>query len=262
MHLENNELIRKVSVILAILILTISRYSYAQETNQEEPVNYFGGSATVTNNGVSLLPSFSLGEPAGILDMRAGRRLTFEPQFRFALEGRPWAFIFWWRYKLIDKDKFSIRVGAHPAILFRTAPFIINGNTEDKLIADRFIAGEISPKYQLTEHFSVGMYYLKGHGFQKDNIVDSDFITINCNFSNISLSDMFYMKFYPQVYYLRMDNMNGFYITTATTLAVYDFPLSIESIMNQPFKTDIVGGEDFLWNISLIYSFSNEFVKK
>ena len=47
--------------------------------------------------------------------------MSFEPQFRYALEGKPWSFIFIYRYKFIDRDRFSLKVGAHaPAIIFST----------------------------------------------------------------------------------------------------------------------------------------------
>lgn len=55
---------------------------------------YFHADLSVTNNGFSIVPAFTLGDPAAFLDMRMGnKRLSFEPQFRYALEGRPWSFI-------------------------------------------------------------------------------------------------------------------------------------------------------------------------
>jgi len=53
------------------------------------------------------------------------------------------------------------------------------------------------------------------------------FLTLNSNFSNIRLSEKFYMKFHPQVYYLRMD------------------------------KED-----EFVWSFSLIYSYNREYIGK
>ena len=74
---------------------------------------------TVTNNGISFIPSFNLGKPAAIFDLTmGGKKLSFEPQFRFALEGKPWSILFWWRYKLLNTDKFQIGLGAHPALSF------------------------------------------------------------------------------------------------------------------------------------------------
>nr|MBP6073208.1 hypothetical protein [Flavobacterium sp.]MBP6100608.1 hypothetical protein [Flavobacterium sp.] len=65
--------------------------------------NTFSGGITVTNNGISLLPTFTLGKPAAIFDFAVkSKRWSFEPQLRFSLEGKPWSFVFWGRYKVID----------------------------------------------------------------------------------------------------------------------------------------------------------------
>jgi hypothetical protein len=59
-----------------------------------------------------------------------------------------------------------------------------------------------------------------------------------------------------------MDEKDGYYATATITLAKHDFPLSIQSIMNQTIETNIPAKSDFVWNVSLIYSFSNEYAKK
>ena len=246
-------------ILLSPLFISV----YAQKSNNEKKTGYlFGGSVDITNNGISLLPSFSLGRPAAILDMKVGRKLTFEPQFRTGLDGKPWSFIFWWRYRFMQEKKFNIRVGAHPAVLFRTQQVVSNGVPKTVQESLRYLAMEIVPNYQLSKNVSIGMYYLKGHGLQDDAVVNSDFITFNANFSHITLVDKFYLKLHPQLYYLRMDEQDGFYATATIGLAREGFPVFIQSIVNQPFESDITGGQDFIWNISLIYAFSNNYVKK
>jgi hypothetical protein len=70
------------------------------------------------------------------------------------------------------------------------------------------------------------------------------------------------MKFHPQLYYLRMDAEDGFYVTGSLSLARRDFPLSMQAIVNQPISTSIPGGDTFVWNLSLIYSFNREYTGK
>jgi len=41
-----------------------------------------------------------------------------------------------------------------------------------------------------------------------------------------------------------------------------DFPISIESVINKEIDADILGSKDFVWNISLIYSFGKKYVEK
>ena len=264
MQTRDNYFIRRVLTTLVLIVFFIfTQDAFSQKTDSTKSVRYFGAAATVTNNGISLLPTFSLGKPAAIFDLNVGNnRLSFEPQFRFALEGKPWSFIFWWRYKLLQKERFKINIGAHPAILFRTMPVTINGVTSESLVAQRYIAEEFAPNYYITKDISIGIYYLHSNGFDEGATKNTDFITINSNFTNIKLSKEFYMKFFPQVFYLRMDGVDGFYATATTTLARKNFPLSIQSILNQAIKTNIKTKSDFLWNVSLIYSFRNEYVKK
>jgi len=252
---------KRLLMVLGISMLTLT--AYAQDTENTPVKRHIGGGVTLTNNGISLLPTFSLGKPAAIFDLSVGgEKLSFDPQFRVALEGKPWAFIFWWRYKLLNNEKFRVHVGAHPALMFRTIPVTTDGETRDAIEALRFVAGEFSPNYMLTKNISIGMYYLYGHGFQTTVTQNTHFLTLNSNFSNIGLSEKFYLRFHPQLYYLRMDAEDGFYITASLTLARRDFPLALQTIVNQPFTTTIPGGDDFVWNLSLIYTFNREYIAK
>lgn len=246
-------------LLLLLCLMVLSHSAIGQTKDSTEKINYFGGSVTLTNNGISFLPSFSLGKPAVLFNLKAGRKVTFEPEIRFALDGKPWAFIFWWRYKFMSERRFQIRVGAHPSVLFASLPVTVDGRTSDQLIARRYLAAEISPDFYITKSISVGMYYLRGHGLQDDAVKSTDFITLNAKFSNIRLSQKISLGFYPQFYYLKMDDTDGFYFSSAQALYIKDFPLSIHSIINQPIRSDVVGGQDFVWNVSLIYSFGNQY---
>ncbi len=249
-------------LLLLIIFLILTHLAYSQKVDSVKFVNHFGGGVSITNNGISLLPNLTLGEPAMIFDMSVGRRLSFEPQFRFSLEGKPWTFLFWWRYKLIETEKVRMNIGAHPAILFAQDTSTINGSVEDILISKRYVAGEISPSYLLTKNISIGIYYLYSHGFDAGTTKNVHFVTINFKLANIKLFGQFYMNFHPQAYYLRMDENDGYYITSTWTLARKNFPLSISGIINKTVQTNIAASKSIVWNISLNYSFNKEYVKK
>jgi len=55
-----------------ILLLFIAHFAKAQEGDTRMPVYHFNGSVSVTNNGFSLIPTFSLGKPAAIADLGFG----------------------------------------------------------------------------------------------------------------------------------------------------------------------------------------------
>jgi hypothetical protein len=249
------------NALLFIFLLNVSFYAYSQKTDSTKLPLHVGGAATVTNNGISFIPTFTLGKPAAIFDMSVGRKLSFEPQFRFALEGKPWSFIFWTRYKLVRTNKVALTVGAHPAILFKTITETTDGITKEYIRAQRNLAAEFSPNYFLTKNISVGIYYLYGYSLESYAVRNIHYLTLNANFSRISLPSDFYLKFSPQFYYLNMDKQDGFYCSTTFTIARKNFPIAVSGLINQAIHTDIVSKE-FVWNISLIYSFGNEYLRK
>lgn len=244
----------KTGVGLLLLVLS-AQAATGQEADGERMPPSVSGGVTVTNNGVSLLPTFTLDKPAAIFDLSvAGRRLSFEPQFRFALEGKPWSFIFWWRYDLPTPERLSVTVGAHPAILFRTIPASPAPGSTDTIIARRYVAAELSPSYALAEHVELGAYYLFGHGLEQDGVRNTHFVNLNASLTNLALTEQVFFELSPKIYYLRMDDLGGYYATATVSLRRRDFPLHAESLLNRALSTDIVA-DDFVWNVSLVYSF-------
>ncbi|APQ16240.1 hypothetical protein [Maribacter hydrothermalis] len=246
---------RKIAQLLVFLVLLmVFPKGNAQEENRKF-LDDFKGTASITQNGISLVPSFSLGDPALLFDLKFTKgRVSFEPDMRFALEGKPWSFLFWFRYKAIQKEKFSLRVGAHPALNFRTVSVFRDGQSEELLESRRYLAAEIVPTYKISEKVSIGMYYLRGQGFD-EGVKTTNFLVLNSSFTNLFISEQFYFNISPQVYYLKTDDDKGYYAVGFITLAKKDFPLSISAILNKAIDTEIVPEDDFTWNISLVYSF-------
>jgi len=247
---------------LVLFFLLVAHFTFSQSTDTAKNITHFSGSASVTNNGISLVPTFSLGKPAALFMFSVGKgRLTFEPDLRFALEGKPWSFLFWWHYKVVQSGKFGLTVGAHPAINFRTFRLPVNGDSADVIVARRFMAGEVVPNYLLSKNVSVGVYYLFSIGFDINTPKYTHFVTLNSSISNICLPGNFSMRFTPQVYYLKQDNRDGFYFTSSVSLSKKNFPLSVSSIINKTISGNILGSKNFVWNISLVYSFNKNYVK-
>jgi hypothetical protein len=204
---------------------------------------------------MSTIPSFTLGKPAAIFDVSIARRgLSFEPQFKFGLDGKPWAFTFWGRYRLFDGEKLHVSVGGHPALSFRTIPVTDGGTTRDVIVARRYLAGELAPSYSLTPNLSVGPYYLYSHGMQSDGGRNTHFVSARATLTNIGLTDQLFLRLAPQVYYLRSDDTDGVYLNSALTLASRGLPVSISTSANKPIRTSVLGGEEFIWNLNLHYA--------
>ena len=254
---------RFVREILILSITMISSNVLSQVSDSTKIPSNFAGAVTVTNNGVSLIPTFTLGKPAVTFDLDMGRRkLSFEPEFQFSLEGKPWGFFFWWRYKLVSNSKFFIRIGAHPALSFSTLQVTTNGVTQETITAQRYLAGEFCPNYFLSKNISVGMYYLYSYGLDNKYVRNTNFLMLNMNFTNIKLSNKFSVSYMPQVYYLRVNDKVGYNITSTITLTKKDFPVSLSAFANKTIQSDIPGIKNFAWNVSLIYAFNKYFVEK
>jgi hypothetical protein len=249
---------KKTSVIAAFTLLFISTFA-----QKKDSTFFFRADLSVTNNGFSIVPAFTLGKPAAFLDMRMGnKRLTFEPQFRYALEGRPWAFIFIYRYKAIMKPKFQLAFGGHlPGINYVTSTVTINGVTEKLSVSRRFLAAEIMPTYKFSKNISVGLYFLRGHGFQKHTARNTTFLSLQSNFSKIKLVGKTYFSFNPQLFYLKVDATDGFYVNATTTFGVGNFPITISGIVNKAIESDIPA-KDFDWNMSLVYTLNKTYIRK
>ncbi len=249
---------KKVSLLLTALICFSSLYCFGQR----DSTLFFKSALSITQNGFSFIPSFSLGKPAIIFEPSIGnKRLSFEPQFRFALEGKPWSFIFIYKYKFVDRNRFSVQVGGHiPALIFSTQTVIRNGATDDVIVTQRFLAAELVPNYTLSKNVSIGMYLLRGHGFDKGGIQDSYYAGLRSTITNLNITKRIFFKLNPQLYYLKTDDKDGVYATNTLTLAIRNFPLSISNIVNKAIQTDIPG-KDFDWNVSLVYSFDKNYVR-
>jgi hypothetical protein len=249
--------------LLFILLLNLSILVSSQKSDSTIVASYFGGGVTVTNNGISLIPTFSIDKPAVLFDLTAGRgKLSFEPQFRFSLEGKPWTFFFWWRYKLVNTSKFFVRVGVHESLSYSTLSVVTKGESKETIITQRYLAGEFTPNYFLTKNISIGLYYLYSYGIDNEFVRNTHFGMLDINFSNMKISDKFFLSYMPQIYYLRINKSDGYNITSTLTLARKKFPVSFSVFGNKTIKSNVPGHKDFVWNASLIYSFNNQYFKK
>jgi len=215
-------------------------------------------SINLTNNGISFIPSLSLGKPAAIFNASIGNnKLSFEPELRFSMDGKPWTFLFWWRYKMIDSDKFKFKLGTYPAFSFKESTTNINGVNTVSSSVQRYLAAEFAPNYIASKNLSMGVYYLFSHGLNNGAINNTHFLTVNSTISNIKLSKNYSLKLVPQIYYLEMDYNSGYYLTSTFTINNKS-PFSFSTLFNKIIKTGIASSENFTWNATLTYSIKHK----
>lgn len=244
------------AVFLLFVFLNLTRHAFSQDTSSKKNGLNVSGSASVTNNGISIIPSFTLGKPAAVFDLNVGNRLRFEPEFKFSLVGKPWAFIFRWRYDLVNTNQFYVRLGLNHGVSFKNQPELSNGVTNNVIEAGRFLGGELKADYFVAKHISIGIFSLQGHGFDKRFPASTTFIAFNSDIADVTIFNDFYFEFKPQIYYLKVDRNDGFYAAEELDLGNRKFPITVESVVNKIIHTNIAGSKNVLWNVSLKYSFA------
>ena len=249
--------------LLTIVLISTSLSCFSQTVDSARLIQHFSGSASVTNNGISLVPSFSLGRPAAIFLLSlGGQRFSVDPDIRFGLDGKPWTFLFWGRYKLKNEGRFRLGTGAHLGLNYRKATLLFNGEAAEGLVVRRYLAAELVPTYFMARNISVGSYYLYSHGLDAGTVSNTHFITLNVNFSRLPLTEQFYLRVNPQVYYLYQDGRDGRYLTGSIVLSKVRFPLSVSWLFNKTIRSNILGSKDFLSSFSLVYSFNRNYAPK
>uniref|UniRef100_UPI0040489163 hypothetical protein n=1 Tax=Algoriphagus sp. TaxID=1872435 RepID=UPI0040489163 len=252
---------QRVLVLVVFSLLFSLGDVQAQEATPATPSGQFGGVITATNNGVSIIPSFTLGRPALLFDLSlSGKRFSFDPMLRFGMDGKPWSFVFWGRYKAIKDKRFTLSLGAHPAFIFSERIVKVNGKEETMLVSQRFLAMEIAPMYKFSNRLSMGLYYLKGHGFNPIPPDNSNFIALNTVISGVPVGGGFTMRINPQLFYLKVDDDSGTYATSNFTVSKPGFPIGFQGLVNQKIKSSIPG-DDLIWNVGLLYIFSTPYKK-
>jgi hypothetical protein len=250
---------------VATLLFIFSQKAFSQQSDSLQQLakktTTFSGSVGITNNGFSIVPTFSLNSPATITQLSIRKnKFSFDPDFRFTINFKKGGMVFWFRYHLITKKKYSLRIGSHPAFNFALRNVTENGVTTQITQARRFIANEIAQNYQIRPNWGINLYYLNGNGLQKDGPILLHFVNLATVISNIKVGGNFRMTLIPAVYYLNIDGKDGQYFTATGVLSNKKLPLSISSSVNQIIKTNIGGGKDFLWNVGLNYHFNKKMV--
>ncbi|ODS58170.1 MAG: hypothetical protein ABS36_04610 [Acidobacteria bacterium SCN 69-37] len=244
-------------LLAAALVMTLgdSTLEAQQTTDTATPVRV-SGAITATNRGISNVPALTLGRPAAIVDLAVRKgAVGFEPQFRFDLDGTPWSFLLWGRYRAVEGERFRLTLGGHPSFSFRRMT-VTSGDEEREVIqVRRYVAGDITPTWTLTDRTSVGGYYLYSHGLDFGVAPHTHLAALRGSMANIDVSRGLVLQVAPQVYFLRTNGQNGTYVNASASLGLRGSPFSINSMVNVPIRTDVAGGADVLWNVSLTYAF-------
>ena len=237
----------------ALLVLFCSTAIFAEKADtlkKSEPL-HASANIQITNNGVSLFPNLMLGKPAAIINLAVGKKhIFFEPELRWRLNGDPWSYIFWLRYRSKRTEHFSWHIGGHPSYVVRANQVIINAKTENRWVAQRYLAGEFVPVWHASPKFSLGLHMLVSKGLDSYAIQKSTYLSLQPRFPNIGLSKNYFLGFFPQFFHLTLDDKKGTYYSQMLSFNRKKLPVYLSSIFTYKLKSTIAG-DKIVWNLGL-----------
>jgi hypothetical protein len=261
-NLYSQSIIKLINTSFFILLFTtISIQTLAQVTDTAvKKTTTFSGSLGLSSNGFSIIPTFSLNSPATMIMLSWKKnKFSIDPDVRLTPDARKGGMLLWFRYHAIKQKKYTMRIGAHPAMNLQTREIAVNGSTSTITQMRRFIAWELSNDYKITKHWGAGVYYLQGNGLQKDGPRTTHFLALNTNVSNIKLAKDVRLGLLSSVYYLYLDKTNGKYVSGSVILSHTKLPFTLQHAFNKTISANIPGNKDYLWNVSVHYNFTKTY---
>lgn len=244
---------------LITLALFFAQLSYGQQ-DSTKTISSFNGKIGFTNNGFSIIPTFSLNSPAAIMNFSWRKnRFSFNPDIRLIPDLSRGGMLFWFRYQVIEQKKFSLRLSVHPAFTLVKRSVNDNGASTEITEVLRFIASEIVPSFQINPNWSISAVYLHGNGLQNHGPQLTQVLFLNTSISNIKVGGDFRFQIIPSLYFLSTDGSTGKYFSATGILSNKNTSFTLQSTINQTFESNIVGNRDFMWNVMVAYNFSKDF---
>lgn len=251
------------NIIIAILFLLWNSYYLSAQKSDSTitRINSFMGAVTIQSKGISTIPNLTLGKPAFTFDLKVGRKLSFEPQFRFALTGEPWAIVFWWRYYAVATKKFRLDLSTNYSFSYKAITVTTQGKQQELIRTTRYLVGAAAPDYIVNKYFSVGAYIFYNHGIERFITRNTLMLSFRPSISNIPITKNITARFYPEIYHLSMDDDGGVFFNARLSISKKNLPISVSALINKPIKSDIPSEYDLLWNVGLTYAFNKKYIE-
>jgi hypothetical protein len=247
-------------IIPLLFVVSTFKLSAQEKDSTIVKISNFTGAVTIQSKGISTIPNLTLGKPAAIFDMKLGRKLTFEPQFRFALDGKPWAMVFWLRYYATFCNKFKITFHTNYSLSYKPFTyFLSSGSSQEVIRTTRYLVGAVAPNYQFNKYIGVGLYLFYNKGIETYIAQNTYMASFRPSFSNIPISKKITARIGPEIYYLKIDDKDGVYLNGTLLISKKNFPLSVSALINKPINSDIPSEYDLLWNVGMTYTFSRNY---
>ena len=246
--------------IILLLFIFISFHGISQSTDSTKSKSLdkiaVNGTISVTNNGFSFIPAFTLDAPATLAFVTLSKKkLSFSLQARFAIDGRPWSTAYITKYKLLSDEKNDLSISLQfPATAFVKKTIMDNGVESTIIEAQQGFSPEIDYSRVLSSKVMLGVSYLRYEAIGNIFPKHGNYTSIWANVENLKVSKKSSLSLNQQLFYLTIDGFDGWYTAGNLSLTREKCPFSLSSMFFKTIQSNI-GGKDFNWNVSLNYHF-------
>ena len=210
------------------------------------------GDVSLNSNGIAPIPAFALGKPTVMANIILTKnRFSYNPQLSYGLNFKPWIIDNWFRYKIIVKPKFELRVG------FNLSMFFSEYETPDAEVwqGQRWLAFELAGLCRLTKTSSLGLMVWYDKGLEEGTI-SGFFFNFVAEKTDIRICKKVHMDINIQTFYIDYtENNDGFFISPKVSFLLNKPSFFAFGQFIQPIASSIDPYPDFQWNIGIGYSF-------
>ena len=239
--------------ILFLIILFSATSVYSREIADSTKYPFtVAGEISFNSNGMAPVPAFSLGKPAISAGMGVSKgHFSYDPQFAYGLNFKPWVMDNWFHYRMVDKQRFMIRTGADVSLFF----------TEEKLPdqvmihAQRYLALEIMGALKFPGNGEAGLMYWRDLGLDHESL-KGHFINLYADRPDIGLGRIFETDLYLQLFYIDYTDANdGLFFAGKLSPSIKDCPFHLFFQWVEALWSNIDPYPGFRWNAGASYKF-------
>ena len=246
-------------IIIKISIAICLMFQAQRIVAQKDSTRYkpeLSGVITLTSNGISQIPAYSLDKPAiSAFFYLKLKRFSYEPDINYGIDGRPWGMGNSFMYLVADKKKLKFKSGLALGLAF-SYPEVLQGGEMIKINkSERYLIAKFIPSYLISNKTTLSINYWNAHNLEQKSINSINFLSAVLSILNVSVSQRIYCSIFPQIFYLNVDGEDGIFFSPTAAFGIKNFPLYLSSQVNATLYTNMGSDPGFKWNVAINYKF-------
>jgi hypothetical protein len=175
---------------------------------------------------------------------------SYDPDFTFALNAKPWMINNWLHYRVLNKNKLKVTTGINPFLYFTSG----STNPEKRAMRANFnLSAGLFADYKISNHWSTNIDYRYDMGFNGE-VLTGNFYCVSLSFVQNISSSLFIGLNGHLIYFDYPGQLIGIFNTGEIILGSKRVPASVSFQAVQPVACKSVTAP-FIWNLSLNISF-------